>query len=64
VAWGRVYRPIEIGGLGISSLKELGWTLRMKWLWLRKTEPDKPWSSLPIQFSKKNEGLLLHCHAH
>jgi hypothetical protein len=25
VAWGRVCRPIEIGGLGISSLKELGW---------------------------------------
>jgi hypothetical protein len=42
VAWGRVCRPLEIGGLGISSLKELGWALRMRWLWLSKTDPDKP----------------------
>ena len=53
VAWGRVCRPLELGGLGISSLKDLGWALRLRWLWLGKTEPDKPWSSLPMQFSKK-----------
>jgi hypothetical protein len=28
VAWGIVCRPLELGGLGISSLKELGWALR------------------------------------
>ncbi|GJN27961.1 hypothetical protein PR202_gb16030 [Eleusine coracana subsp. coracana] len=42
VAWGKVCRPLELGGLGISSLKELGWALRMRWLWLERTEPDRP----------------------
>jgi hypothetical protein len=36
VAWGKVCRPMELGGLGISSLKELGWALQMRWLWLQK----------------------------
>jgi hypothetical protein len=58
VAWGRVCRPLEISGLGISSLKELGWALRMRWLWLSKTEPDKLWSSLPMQFSKKMKAFF------
>jgi hypothetical protein len=58
VAWGKVCRPLEIDGLGISSLKELGWALRMRWLWLSKTEPDKPWSSLPMQFSKKMKAFV------
>jgi hypothetical protein len=34
--WGKVCRPLELGGIGISSLKELGWALRMRWLWLEK----------------------------
>jgi hypothetical protein len=58
VAWGRVCRPLEIGGLSISGLKELGWALRMRWLWLDKTELDKPWSSLPMQFSKKMKAFF------
>jgi hypothetical protein len=52
VAWGRVCRPLELGSLGISSLR-LGCALRLRWLWLGKTKLDKPWSSLPMQFSKK-----------
>jgi hypothetical protein len=36
VAWGKVCRLLELGGLSISSLKELGWVLRMRWLWLEK----------------------------
>jgi len=42
LAWPKVARPHELGGLGISSLQQLGWALRMRWLWLQKTEPDKP----------------------
>ena len=29
VAWGRVCRPLQLGGLGISSFPELCWALRM-----------------------------------
>jgi hypothetical protein len=53
VAWGRVCRPIELGGLGIFSLKQLGWALKMRWLWLAKTEPSKPWAFLHIHLSEK-----------
>jgi hypothetical protein len=49
VAWDTVCRPLQLGGLGISSLKNLGWALRVRWLWLQKTEPHRPWSSLSIQ---------------
>jgi hypothetical protein len=46
VAWGNVCRPRELGGIGISSIKELVWSLRMWWLWLAKTEPTRPWASI------------------
>jgi hypothetical protein len=50
---GRVCRPLQLGGLGISNLKELNWALRMRWLWLQKTKPSRPWCSLPIQVPDK-----------
>jgi hypothetical protein len=53
VARGKVYRPLEFGGLCIFSLKELGWALRMRWLWLAKIDPVRHWSSLPLQFCDK-----------
>jgi hypothetical protein len=53
VAWGRVCRPRELGGLGIFSITELGWALKMRWAWLQKTEPCRPWSSLPIYIPRK-----------
>jgi len=49
LAWPYVTWPEELGGLGISQLQHLGWALRMRWLWLQKTEPNKPWAFLPVQ---------------
>jgi hypothetical protein len=49
VAWETVCCPSELGGLGISNLRNLGCALRARWLWLQKTEPHWPWSALPIQ---------------
>ena len=49
LAWSKVTRPPELGGLGISQLQQLGWALRMRWLWLQKTEPNKPWAIFPIK---------------
>jgi hypothetical protein len=31
---------------------------RQRWPWLKKSEPDKPWASLPLQVSKDVEYLL------
>jgi hypothetical protein len=42
IAWPKVARPPNLGGLGISHLQFLGWALRLRWLWLQKTKPDKP----------------------
>ncbi|GJN10038.1 hypothetical protein PR202_ga28097 [Eleusine coracana subsp. coracana] len=33
--------PLRLGGLGIHNLEHLRWALRMRWLWLQKTEPDR-----------------------
>jgi hypothetical protein len=49
MAWDTVCQPIELGGLGIYNLKNLGWALRVRWLWLQNTEPRHPWSTLAIQ---------------
>jgi hypothetical protein len=56
VAWGKVCRPLELGGLGISSLKELGG--HFEWggygyKKVAKTYPNRPWSALPIHVPNK-----------
>jgi len=51
LAWPKVCRAKELGGLGISDLKSLGIALWARWPWLKKSEPDKPWASLPLQVS-------------
>jgi len=49
LAWPKVCRPVEIIGLGISNLQNLNWALRMRWIWLQKTEANWPWSAFTIQ---------------
>jgi len=58
LAWPKVCRAKELGGLGISDLKSLGIALWIRWPWLKKSEPDKPWASLPLQVIKEVECLL------
>ena len=42
IAWGKVCIPKELGVLGISDLKSLGWALRMRWAWLQKNRTISP----------------------
>jgi hypothetical protein len=49
-----VTRPPELGGLEILDLTTLGYALRMCWLWLACTNPDRCWSALP----QKEERLV------
>jgi hypothetical protein len=58
IAWPKVCRAKELGGLGIFDLKSLSCSLRVRWPWLKKTEPNKPWANLPLQVSKEVEGLF------
>lgn len=58
IARPKVARPKELGGLGISDLKQLNCILGVRWLWLQKAELDKPWASVPIQSSACAKALL------
>jgi hypothetical protein len=40
-----------MGGLDIANLKALGMALRVRWNWLQRTGPEKPWGSLPLQLN-------------
>ena len=39
--------PPDLGGLGIVDLQKFGFALRMRWLWLRRVDPSRPWFCLP-----------------
>jgi hypothetical protein len=49
VGWSKVCRPINRGGLRIHNLDVLGWSLNMRWLWLKKTQPERSWSKFDFQ---------------
>jgi hypothetical protein len=48
LAWPKVCRPADLGGLGLPDLTLQGYPLRMRWLWLKRTDPSRPWSCLPV----------------
>lgn len=52
------YKAKIIGGLGIFDLQNLNWAFRVRWLWLRKVDPDKPWAAFPLQVSKVIDNLF------
>lgn len=46
VAWEVLTRPTELGGLGVVDLCRMGVALRLRWPWLRRAEPARPWHGL------------------
>jgi len=58
ITWPKVCRPKELGGLGILDLQYFGWALRVRWLWLGKTDPNKPWAAFPISINKNAQALF------
>jgi hypothetical protein len=47
VAWEIVCRPRDLGGLGVAGLWRTGVALRVRWLWLRRTDQQRTWQVLP-----------------
>ena len=47
LAWPKVCRPPDLGGLGFLDLQLFGYALRMRWLWFKRTDPSRPWADLP-----------------
>ncbi|WVZ89347.1 hypothetical protein U9M48_035768 [Paspalum notatum var. saurae] len=58
VSWENVQRPLQYGGLGILNLELMGWALHIRWLWLQKTDSDRPWAGLPVQVSRHAQALF------
>lgn len=50
MAWPTVCRPTELGGLGIPDLKVAAHALRLRWLWLQRTDQNRPWRDLELAF--------------
>uniref|UniRef100_A0A8R7RED1 Reverse transcriptase zinc-binding domain-containing protein n=1 Tax=Triticum urartu TaxID=4572 RepID=A0A8R7RED1_TRIUA len=46
VAWNAVCKPTCFGGLGIKNLKLQGLALRVRWEWLKRTNPERPWQGM------------------
>jgi hypothetical protein len=46
VAWDSVCKPLRLGGLGIKNLRLQGLALRVRWEWLQRTDPTRPWKGL------------------
>ena len=59
VNWRRVCRPISLGGLGVHDLERAGLALRLRWLWLSRTDPNRAWCSLELQFSTAERQLFV-----
>jgi hypothetical protein len=58
VAWGKVTRPKDLGGLGITDLRLLSVALRARWPWLQRTDHSKPWAVLPVQACGTVQALI------
>lgn len=56
VAWTTSCKPTDLGGLGIMDLRIASYALRMRWLWLKKTDANRPWRKL--QFQLGNDSML------
>lgn len=55
--------PGLFGGLGVKNLQLQALALRVRWEWLRRTEPDRPWQGIPMiedQMAKRVFDSLVH----
>jgi hypothetical protein len=60
VAWRKVTRPDELGGHDIFDIYCLNWALKVRWLWLAKTDPSKPWYDLPFKSNGMVQAMFNH----
>ncbi|WVZ51091.1 LOW QUALITY PROTEIN: hypothetical protein U9M48_002270 [Paspalum notatum var. saurae] len=58
ISWDKVQRPLELEGLGIHNLEVLGWSLRIRWLWAQKIDPNRPWAGFNISIPPKAKALF------
>lgn len=57
VAWKQVCTPRWAGGLGIPNLRWLNAALQARWLWLRRTDGQRPWAEFEINVTTEARAL-------
>lgn len=58
MAWPQITRPLEHGGLGIMDLQVAAQALHIRWLWLQKTDENRPWTGLDIECDDKVQAMF------
>ena len=58
VNWRRICRLISYGGLGVQDLERAGLALRLRWLWFSRTDHERAWNGLDLQFSAEERALF------
>jgi hypothetical protein len=53
VSWQQICTPVCYGGLGVKDLRLQGIALRVRWEWLRRTDPERPWQGLHMLHDDK-----------
>lgn len=48
VNWNTVCKPKSLGGLGIPDLEKFSRALRLRWLWFKWKDDNKPWIGMDI----------------
>lgn len=56
-----VCSPRKFGGLGTLSFQQQRRALKMCWLWQQWSNPDKPWTGLPIPTGQHVQALFDAC---
>jgi len=57
VAWNMVSRPTHLGGLGVLDMRYFGLALRLRWEWLRRSDPSRSWAALPAKADKHVQAM-------
>jgi hypothetical protein len=58
VNWPTVCTPKKLGGLGILDLERFVQDLRLRWLWFKWKQADRPWTGLDIPCDKTDRDLF------
>lgn len=58
VNWHSVCSPVDLGGLGIHDSEKFARALRLRWLWLSWTEPNRPWVGSTLPYDERDRDLF------
>uniref|UniRef100_A0A452XJ19 Reverse transcriptase zinc-binding domain-containing protein n=1 Tax=Aegilops tauschii subsp. strangulata TaxID=200361 RepID=A0A452XJ19_AEGTS len=58
VNWHHASRPLALGSLGVRDVERVGLALRLRWLWLSRTDEGRAWQGLDLQFSSNERTLF------